>query len=204
MCSSLPPLKHTFYNKCIEVDQQGYGFTSLYDKNPFISTFGLGPCIALVGYNREYKIGFIYHMDNKNCFQDRNVAQLYYKISTMKKKLDIENMMFEVTLFGATTQERQDFIDYIYSQLQKYNALWKKSHNIEVCIVQNYIGTPNNSTSVCLNTKDGSLYSFNGKKSKIFKNKGSLEIKVREMNMLINSMSKNINLTENYFGKIVP
>ena len=86
MCSSLPPLKRTFYNKCIEIDQQGYGFTSSYDKNPFISTFGLGPCIALVGYNSEHKIGFIYHIDNKNCFHDINVGHLYYKISTIMQQ----------------------------------------------------------------------------------------------------------------------
>ena len=111
-------------------------------------------------------------------------------------------MIFEVTLFGGTTLVRQDFIEYIYSNLQRYNVLWKESHNIDVSIVQNYIGTPKNSTSICLNTEDGSFYSFDGKKSKLYKNRNPMEIKSLEMKLVLNSMSENIQLTENYFGKI--
>ena len=202
--SRLIPLKYCNYEKCAEVEQQGYGFTSAYDEKPYISTFGLGPCIAIVGYNAEYKIGFMYHIDNMNCFHNRNVGQLYYKISTIKKKLDVENMIFEVTLFGATSYVRKDFINYIYSQFKSYNSCWKKSHNIEIRIVKNNIETSNNSTSVCLNTQDGSFYSFCGKKSLRYKNRSSVEQEINDMRMITNSYMSSINLKENYYGKMTP
>ena len=38
------------------------GTISSADSNkPIIATFGLGPCIALAGYDRKSKIGFISH-----------------------------------------------------------------------------------------------------------------------------------------------
>ena len=202
--SPLLPLNYRNYEKCAEVEQQGYGFTSVYDEKPFISTFGLGPCIAIVGYNAEHKIGFMYHIDNINCFKNNNVGNLYYKISTIKKKLGVESMTFDVTLFGATTNINNELINYIYMKFKSFNSIWKKSHNIEVRIVKNNINTPNNSTSVCLNTEDGSFYSFNGKKSLLYKNRLPIEQEINAMRIITNSYMTSIKLKENYYGKMIP
>ena len=200
----LPPLNYSDYEKCAEVEQQGYGFTSAYDEKPFVSTFGLGSCIAIVGYNPEHKIGFMYHIDNMNCFTDKNLGNLYYKISTIKKELGVEGITFDVTLFGATIEIRDELINYIYMQLEGFKSLWKKWNNIEVRIVKNNINTPNNSTSVCLNTEDGSFYSFNGKNSTLYKNSLRIEKEINDMRMIINSYKSSINLKENYYGKMTP
>lgn len=196
----LPPLKNTDYEKCAEVFQQGFGFTSNHDEKPYIATFGLGPCIAIVGYNKEHKIGFMYHIDNKKCFCDKNVGSLYYHINNIKTQYNAENINFDVSLFGSTTYYQKEFVEYIYTQIKRYNMFWNKN-NIKINIVENNINTDNNSTSVCLNTEDGTFYSFNPHKT-IMHNWTDIELKCREYSLIINSMIDHPKINKNYFGKL--
>jgi len=198
----LPPLVSENYNKCAEVFQQGFGFTSSNDEKPYIATFGLGPCIAIVGYNKEHKIGFIYHIDNKKCFHDKNVGTLYYHINKFKENYHEESMTFVVSLFGSTTYYQKHFVEYIYTQIKRYNMFWAK-YNIKINIVENNINTENNSTSVCLNTEDGSFYSFNGTNSTM-NSLTPIERKCKEMKLVINSMVDKPILQNDYFGKVQP
>jgi hypothetical protein len=112
----------------------------------------------------------------------------------------MEKINFDVSLFGSTTYYQKDFVEYIYTQFKRYNVFWRKNH-IKINIVENNINTDNNSTSVCLNTKDGTFYSFDGHNS-IMNEWGCDKMKGREYSMIINSMSDKPNLHNDYYGKM--
>jgi hypothetical protein len=79
-------------------------------------------------------------------------------------------------------------------------VFWRKNH-LKIKIVENNINTGNNSASVCVNTKDGTFYSFDGHNS-IMNEWGCDKMKGREYSMIINSMSDKPNLHNDYYGKM--
>lgn len=201
-CNNLTYLPLENYDLCAEVTQQGMGFTSCYDKKPYIFTYGCDPCICIVGYNHQYNIGFILHIDNKNILCDKSMGNIYYNLSKIynhyKPKTSIK---FDVLIYGAKTtfnsENRKQLIDYIYSQFSKYNIYWKDKLNIN--IVQNNIGKNNNTTSVCLNTQTGKIYKFNPKYFNLNNNK--ILLRCNEIRKIINSYKEEAIMSIDYIGK---
>ena len=47
------------------VSQKEQGITDFSNERPVLATFGLGPCIALTGYDSDRRAGFLTHYDSK-------------------------------------------------------------------------------------------------------------------------------------------
>lgn len=157
------------YDKCNIVFQQQFGITKSTNNKPFISTFGLSSCIGVVGYSSKYKLAFITHIDNPKIIHDKNMGNIYYNIKQAIEE-NPDGIELEVQLFGGFQIYRQEIVDYIYSQFDRYNRFHKNLEcSVKINITKNNIGTYNNSSSICIDTNNGKLYKFDAKKGKINK-----------------------------------
>jgi hypothetical protein len=157
------------YNKCNIVFQQQFGITKSTSDKPFISTFGMISCIGLVGYSTKYKLAFIAQIDNLTMIHDKNMGNIYYNIKQAIGE-NPDGIEIEVQLFGGFQTYRQEFVDYIYSQIDRYNRFHKNLEcSVKINITKNNIGTYNNSSNICIDTNNGKLYKFDAKKGKINK-----------------------------------
>lgn len=181
------------YSECVEVYQQGFGITKSTNKKPFISTFGMSSCIGVVGYSSKYKIAFILHLDNPKMIRDANMGSIYYKIKQAIGK-NPDGIEFNSQLFGGFQMYKQEFVDYIYSQFNRYNRFHKNSDcSVKINITKNNIGTQLNSSSICIDTNNGNLYKFDGRKSQV----NDYELKILEMRIILNAHSSEPNLIIN-------
>ena len=187
-------LEEKNYSKCVEVCQQGFGITKSTHEKPFISTFGMGSCIGIVGYSSKYKIAFILHLDNPKMIHDKNMGSIYYKIKQAIKN-NHDGIQFDVQLFGGFQMYRQEFVDYIYSQFNRYNYFHKNANcSVKINIIKNNIGTDLNSSSICIDTNNGNLYKFDGRNTQFSQD----ELKINEMRIIINAHSSEPDLIINH------
>jgi len=56
--SARPPYQGN-YTEVVEVFQREFGVTRGDDPKPVLATYGLGPCVAMVGWSPEHKVGFL-------------------------------------------------------------------------------------------------------------------------------------------------
>lgn len=187
-------LEEKNYSNCVEVCQQGFGITKSTHEKPFISTFGMSSCIGIVGYSCKYKIAFILHLDNPKMIHNKNMGSIYYKLKQAIKN-NHDGVEFDVQLFGGFQMYRQEFVDYIYSQFDRYNHFHKNTDcSVKINITKNNIGTDLNSSSICIDTNNGNLYKFDGKKTRF----GYNELKMYEMRIILNAHSSEPNLIINH------
>jgi hypothetical protein len=164
---TIPYLENIYYEKCAEVMQQGFGITNYENEKPFISTYGMSSCIGIVGYSEKYKLAFILHLDNKNIIFDKNMGKIYFNIRKAIKN-NSDGIILNTQLFGAFQTYNQEFVNYIYSQINKYNNYYKNLEcPIKINIIKNNIGTSNNSSSICINTINGKLYKYDPRKGNL-------------------------------------
>lgn len=181
---SISYLDSNNYKKCVEVSQQGFGITKSTNKNNFISTFGMSSCIGIVGYSYECKLAFILHLDNPKMICDANMGNIYYRIKKEMIEKNSIGIEFNTQLFGGFQMYRQEFVDYIYSQFNRYNRFYDKPDcTIKINITKNNIGTTFNSSSICIDTNNGRLYKFDGRKSRL----SDAELKIHEMHIIANT-----------------
>lgn len=172
------------YDKCNIVFQQQFGITKSTSDKPFISTFGMSSCIGLVGYSAKYKLAFIAHIDNLTMIHDENMGNIYYNIKQAIGK-NPDGIEMEVQLFGRSVFNRQNFVNYIYSQFNKYNeyeTYFGSKCLVKINITKNNIETLNNSSNICIDANNGNLYWFDVKKCKI----NETEFRVNVFNVYTN------------------
>jgi len=175
-------LEEKNYSKCIEVCQQGFGIAKSTNNKPFISTFGMSSCIGIVGYSSKDNVAFILHIDNPKMIHDANMGNIYYKIKQEIKKGE-NGIEFNAQLFGGFQLYSQEFVNYIYSQFDRYNYFHKNVEcSVKINITKNNIGSNFNSSSICIDTNNGNLFKFDGKKSQL----SDIELKCNEMRIITN------------------
>ena len=130
------------------------GTISSADSNkPIIATFGLGPCIALAGYDRKSKIGFISHnvpvkkLDNLN-------DPIFEVIDT----LGIKKSNMEFYIIGGNKQYK-NHVDKVKNYLNQK----VENPNIVYEDIIETIDPKNLGKSFALDTRDQKIYSLDMK-----------------------------------------
>jgi hypothetical protein len=163
--SNYPYLRSKYYKKCIEVYQQGYGITTT--EKPFISTFGAGNCIAIVGYCKETRTAFMVHADTFK-FLSNNIGTLYYYLNKVSEAFQ----MYDMYLFGGNYDESsEEFAKCIEYKFESFNHNWR--NRIKIKFHSSYINQ--NITNICIDSKTGKFYSIDPKKCILPNNVGFME-----------------------------
>ncbi|MDD4353392.1 MAG: hypothetical protein PHN56_02950 [Candidatus Nanoarchaeia archaeon] len=128
--------------------QREQGITYFNDNKPVLATFGLGPCLAIAGYDSRLKIGFLAHYDFLTN-EKESIEQLIFLIP--------KNSFFDVSLIGGND-----------SSIEQYGVIKELLKNNEVLfniIEEDVFG--NISRSIVLDTRTGEKFAYN---PKLFKN----------------------------------
>lgn len=56
-----------------EISQREGVFSTSESKNPILATYGIGPCVSVIGYSKDLKRGFVTHYDSQT---DKEVGKL--------------------------------------------------------------------------------------------------------------------------------
>jgi ferredoxin len=162
-----PFLPSSNYKKCVEVYQQGYGITT--SEKPFISTFGLGCCIGIVGYCKETHNAFMIHADSIKLIRN-NIGTIYYhlnKASFQSSETPKTPKMYDMYLFGGNFGESsEEFAETIKHEFNTMNRHWR--NRIEINFHSSYINE--NITNICINSNSGKFYSIDPHKCILCKN----------------------------------
>lgn len=159
-----PFLSSSNYENCVEVYQQGYGITT--SEKPFISTFGLGNCIAIVGYCKETQTAFMIHADTHILIKN-NIGTLYYHLNKANAQTPQIPRTYDMYLFGGNFGEMsEEFAENIKSEFNRLNRYWR--NEIEINFHSTHINM--NITNVCIDSKTGEFYSIDPHKCILCKN----------------------------------
>ena len=182
-----PFLPSKNYKKCIEVYQQGYGITT--NEKPFISTFGLDNCIAIVGYCKETHKAFIIHADSIKLISN-NIGSIYYHLNKASFQSSVASessetpKMYDMYLFGGNFGESsEEFAETIKYEFNKMNRYWR--NKIEINFHSSYINQ--NISNICIDSNTGKFYSIDPHKCILCKNDEFM--KYFEMRCIMNAQS---------------
>ena len=181
-----PFLPNTNYKECVEVYQQGYGITT--SEKPFISTFGLGPCIAIVGYCNETQNAFMIHADS-DLLINNNIQTLYYHLNeanTQASNTQASNThhVYDMYLFGGNYGESsEEFAEKIKYEFNKMNRWWR--NRVEIIFHSSYINMK--ITNICIDSNSGKFYSVDPHKCIL--HKSDTFMKCFEMSCVMNAQT---------------
>lgn len=157
-------LSENNYKKCVEVYQQGYGITT--NEKPFISTFGLDNCIAIVGYCKETHKAFMIHADTHLLIKN-NIGTLYYHLNKANAQTPQIARTYDMFLFGGTFgKSSEEFAETIKYEFNKMNRYWR--NKIEINFHSSYINQ--NISNICIDSNTGKFYSIDPHKCILCKN----------------------------------
>ncbi len=138
------------YEEVIEILQREFGVTRGDDSKPVLATYGLGLCVALVGWSPTYKIGFLAHYD-ANTDLSTSFGHLLYVIS---KQLEGKESEFYVRIFGGKEHASEQIIDFLKARLNIRKDILMK-------LIEEETDSYRNNTSIALDTRTGKLFSYN-------------------------------------------
>lgn len=169
------------YEKCVEVYQQGYGITT--SEKPFISTFGLGNCIAIVGYCKETHKAFMIHADTHLLIKN-NIGTLYYHLNKANAQTPQIPRVYEMYLFGGNFGDSsEEFAENIKYEFSKFNMYWR--NKIEINFHSSYINQ--NISNICIDSNTGKFYNIDPHKCILCKN--DTFMKCFEMRCVMNAQT---------------
>jgi chemotaxis receptor (MCP) glutamine deamidase CheD len=145
LINEIPNINYNNYNnisndKIINVRQKEFALTCSNDKRYILQTYGLGPCVAICGYNNSRKIGFLTHVDATT-----NLDNMF---SILLQKVQELNVNFDIYLIGGETNKV--FIINLIKYLQKIKYFNIKSKDI----------LKQKSQSISINTKNGNISEY--------------------------------------------
>jgi len=156
----------------VDVSMNQQAVTRATDEKPVLATFGLGPCVALVGYEPSAKVGFLTHYSAGTEVDGSfpNLLATLYRIGLSHDS----PTRFDVRLIGGWEGD----VDKLIGEL-KTRVRHGTSFKME--IVEEDTGYVADGRSVALDTRTGELFSYNPKKNPNTKIPNELE----RMQMLI-------------------
>ena len=145
LINEIPNINYNNYNnisndKIINVRQKEFALTCSNDKRYILQTYGLGPCVAICGYNNSRKIGFLTHVDATT-----NLDNLF---DILLQKVQELNANFDIYLIDGNTNKV--FIINLIKYLQKIKYFNIKSKDI----------LKKKSQSISINTKNGNISEY--------------------------------------------
>lgn len=155
----------------VDVSMNQQAVTRATDAKPVLATFGLGPCVALVGYEPSAKVGFLTHYSAST-----EVAQSFPNLLATLYRIGLSHeapTRFDVRLVGGW-----DNADKLIGEL-KTRVRHGTSFNMK--ILEEDTGYVADGRSVALDTRTGELFSYNPQKNPNTKIPNELE----QMQMLI-------------------
>lgn len=140
----------------VEVDMNQQGVTRATDSKPVLATFGLGPCVSLVGYEPLAKVGFLTHYTSLTKVNDSfsELLWIFYKIGLSHDA----PTRFEVRLVGGWEGSLDKLIGELKTRV-RYGTMF----NME--IVEEDTGYVGGGRSVALDTRTGELFSYDPMKN---------------------------------------
>jgi len=151
-----PPTRPPYqgkYEEMVEVFQKEFAVTKKEDPKPVLTTYGLGPCIAIVGWSPKHKIGFLTHYDSSTELSS-SFGRLLYKIS---QQLGSETSKFDVRIIGGYTNQSEQIIVFLKSRLNI-------NEKIKMGVIEeDILGYHSLKRNVVLDTRTGETFSYNPK-----------------------------------------
>lgn len=135
----------------VEVGMNEQAVTQATDSKPVLATFGLAPCVALVGYEPSAKVGFLTHYSAST-----EVAGSFPELlaTLYRARLSHEApTRFEVRLVGGWKGDS----DRLISELET-RVMFGTSFNMQ--IAERDTGYVENGRSIALDTRSGELFSY--------------------------------------------
>ena len=137
--------------------QHEFSITDSTKTKYLIGTFGVGPCIAIIGYEPEHNIGFVSHIDSLTTPYEHNgiVGMLSDKYKNM-------NLNFELYIIGGDS----DTVEQLKILYNKWKVFKHTPYGTEYLFTFNVLGKNilgNNPKEVILDTKNGQLYLYKDK-----------------------------------------
>jgi hypothetical protein len=147
---STRPQYHGSYDELTEVLQREFGITNGDDSKPILATYGLGPCVSMIGWSPKHKVGFLTHYDSMTKLSD-SFSTLFYRISQQLEKKASE---FDVRIVGGETNQSEQIIDFLKSRLNMRK-------DIKMRLIEEDTGGCMNPRSIALDTRTGETFSYN-------------------------------------------
>lgn len=140
------------FDDVVEIVQQEFGITSAKDSKPVLATYGTGPCLAVVGYNPEDKIGFLAHLDSASSEISPALVYNLEKISKNKKQ------KYEFYIIGGQSKDQKKQVEEIIDSLTIRNL--NEAVKFELTEKDLYGGNEISSRSMALDTRTGIVYDY--------------------------------------------
>jgi hypothetical protein len=137
-------------NDLVSIVSQGeQGITNSSDKKPVLATFGIGPCVSVVGYDSSKKTGFLTHYDS--CVDLENSLASLFGLFPKDQEFN-----FDVSIIGGDGSSVSTY-RAIKSQLESKSDTALRLNVSEEDIFGN------ESRSVALDTRTGQKFVYDPK-----------------------------------------
>ena len=134
-----------------EVFQAEFGVTRASDPKPVLATFGLGPCIAIGGYDRRSTVGFLAHFDKPKDGLD-SFGAIYH---ILRQYVSPDTARFEVSLVGGQDGCSEGL-------LAEMKRVIKGSEVYPMDLVrEETLGSWDCNRSLALDTRTGQVHAYN-------------------------------------------
>ncbi len=130
-------------DEVVFVSQKQYAITKSVDQYPVLATFGLGPCVALVGYDQESQVGFMTHYSVVQ--ETKSFSELLLLLEVLGSKTED----YRVALVGGTTKASEALI----GGLRQITSLFDMG-----VVHEEILGVDLSGRSVVLDTRTGEIF----------------------------------------------
>ena len=142
------------FEDVFEIIQTEAGITCSEEEHPVLATYGIGPCVAIAGYEPNLKIGFIAHVDELTSNPSQTIVGNLERVSS--------DQNYEVTLIGGNEETSRENVQKIIDNFTLNNL----NPQIKFEIVDNELYEEDlNIKSIALDTRTGELYDYNPMKA---------------------------------------
>lgn len=124
----IPPIYLGSYEEVCEVEQRQYAISSASSPKPVLATWHFSDCVAAVGFDKEQKIGFLFHID-----ADSRIARAITNlVSSLQQRDGNANYSFEYILLGSadrkniTAEDRRVFIQNLFEKNSSNTISFKR------------------------------------------------------------------------------
>ncbi len=143
------PLFEGTIDEVVEVAMREQAVTKATDDKPVLATYGIGPCIALVGYDPVNKIGFLTHYTN--------ATELKHSFTSLLCALNRAgcNYGFDVRIVCNDSFSSEKEIDLLRNLVEHRNL-----HGMRM-VEEDLEPSGEISKSIALDTRTGEVFSYN-------------------------------------------
>ena len=142
------------YEKMAEIFQREFGISRRDDSKPVLATYSLGPCVAMVGWSPEHKVGFLTHYDRSTELPSSFEGLLYIT----SQQLEGVASEFDVRIVGGQTDcvSSERIIDFLKARLNM-------GKDIRMRLIEEETGGYPTNRSIALDTRTGEVFSYDPK-----------------------------------------